>query len=397
MLVRRFPPSAWLLLCLALGGAGLVLRGAAGAIPPDAAEPDVAVIAAPPADPTPAAIFRYDPTTAQTVAAEFDRAVAAARGAFRAELARALGPEPWNTAALAGPSFDFIFSDWAARWRGFPAKPDVARAWAQGQDGARLVRPLRDRLVQVMTEHRVRESVTDPEELQGPVEVQIVPLDPADGSLTLERVTAAAQLFRRPRLYSLAQARQEVRGGWPREDWAAARFAAELVRPNTFFAAALTREARRLALAGIRQPETLPVRLQLPEPAPAALRAAPPGSAAVETPAGWRQWLFLAVIPAGLCAGAIWLAAVVARERSGAAPGRMPGPEFPRLTSLEQRLARLEPQLRGRVDELESRIRRLEEKLPGAHREDRAALRRELFEVRLERDGELTRLGLDRN
>jgi len=49
------------------------------------------------------------------------------------------------------------------------------------------------------------------------------------------------------------------------------------------------------------------------------------------------------------------------------------------------------------VDELEGRIRRLEEKLPGAHREDRAALRRELFEVRLERDGELTRLGLDRN
>ena len=35
--------------------------------------------------------------------------------------------------------------------------------------------------------------------------------------------------------------------------------------------------------------------------------------------------------------------------------------------------------------------------LPGAHREDRAALRRELFQVRLERDGELTRLGLDRN
>jgi len=398
MTARWLPPPAVLLLCLATGFGSLVLHGDGGALPPDPARPEVIIgVAARTGEPTAAAIFRYEPAAATAAATDFDRAFVTARTAFCRELARTLGPLPLATAAISGPDFEAVWVAWSTQWRGFPPKPDVARAWAQEQDGERLVRPLRDRLAQVMSERRVRESVATLEELQGPVEVQLVPLDPAGGRLTLERVAAEAQPFRRPRLYSLAQAREEVRAGWPREDWAAARFAATLVRPNTFFEVELTRETRRPVPAVTNQ--------EGHGPAPALLQPARregPGDAAVTSrsppvPSGWMQWLLLAVIPASFCAGALWLAAVAARgPAAGDAPG-FPGREFPRLTSLEQRLAHLEPQLRGRMQEFEDRIRRLEDELPPARREHRATLRRELFQVRLERDGELVRLGLSRN
>jgi hypothetical protein len=373
----------------------LLVAGLVGAVAPGTPADPAATSAADPAaslagarEETVSSIFRYDPAAATAAREDFDRACAEARDRFRRSAAARFGAPTLPATQTATPEFAEFHRRWLAAWPGFPPHLELARAWAQGEAGEAALQPLRDRLTDVLSNRWIREAVLPPDAQLGPGEIRLVPVAPPGEILTATVVAARAQPGRRSQLLAPAQARQEVREGFPHEDGPAAQFVASLVRPNVFFEAELTAEARRLNRAHPPAADS-PRPATTADPAPLAAPAAPPPAS--EPSAAGPEWLLLGLIPLLWCAGALALAAWLSRARatapeSGAAP--------PSAGSPRQRLAPLGPKLSAPLEAADAQIRALEVELPEADNIARAELRRRLLLARDERDRERIRLGL---
>lgn len=413
------------------------------------------------------AIFRFVPQLAEAAVADLNLGIVQSKPVFLADVEARFGPVPLGSKVVLTEEFKQFRRDWVENHKLFPPKFQIARAWATGGDPEPHLAPYRERLRQVMTGVHLREAEVEVDAMVGPAEARLVAAQADDEKLTPEAVAARATPFNRSLLQSIPKVRDEVRESMLKEDWPAARFLGTLMRPNTFFEAALTRAERQARMHAVvaptlrQAPGDLVVRAgemvtprmhaalaalrrafdQDPKPfAPARTASATPlapapepasapedgaGMAAPASPAAapiWANRVFFIGLPAAIAilALAVVVLAVRLPRRSAllVATPEKGQPESPvvlalrditvqrlfgqrqeliatqdkssdQVASLEERIARLQPQLQAKLRAYEVRIRELEEQLARRGESDADGVRVELARIRRERDAQI--------
>jgi hypothetical protein len=398
-------------------------------------------------------IFRFEPQLADAALADFEQAIIESKPVFQHEVEEKFGPLPLSGQIVTSEEFKQFRRDWVPTHKLFPPKYQIARAWAQLQDAEVELAAYRARLRQAMTEWHFREADLDPEAEAGPAEARLVVADSAGETLTTEAVAARAVPFNRAGLLALAKARDDFREAMLKEDWPAARFLGSLMRTNTFFEATLTREAREAAARAAEAPPhkfaagdniarageivtplmraaltQLRAKLAALPPPPVAPVAASSTLPVVDAATGdgaadvWMNKSFLIGLPVAIIVLAVAVIALAVRlpKRSavlvttpqkstddshvvlamrdeavqrlfGQRQELIAGQEksSDQVASIEERVAKLQPQLQAKIRAYESRIRDLEDQLARRQDDDADRVRGELARVRRERDADI--------
>jgi len=198
-----------------------------------------------------ALIYRLDMSAPTEAAKRLERAFFEAREHFRSSAANQFGRYPVPEFAFKGDLFSNFAASWLAKWNGFPASPELLKAWALGDAGREQLTPLVELLGHFQSGRRIRESTVEPDSGLGQPDVRLVAVERPDTPLTMADVERAAVNVPRTEFVPIAKARLDLQAQLPDQDAKLGRFLAAQLRANVIFDEALTREERRAIVGSI--------------------------------------------------------------------------------------------------------------------------------------------------
>jgi hypothetical protein len=196
-------------------------------------------------------IYRLDVSAPAEAARRLERAFFAAREEFRSAAVNQFGRYPVPEFAFEEERFAKFAESWLTRWNGFPASPELLKAWALGDPGRDQLVPLTEMLGHFQGERRIRESTVEPDSGLGLPDVRLVAVERPDTPLTMADVDRAAMNVPRTEFVPLAKARLDLQAQFTEADAKLGRFLAAQLQPNVIYEETLTREVRRSVVGSI--------------------------------------------------------------------------------------------------------------------------------------------------
>jgi len=190
-----------------------------------------------------APVFRHDPEVRRQSEQALRETFAGARGRFLDLLQTRTGRRLLATHQLTEPMFTAAMDAFRTQSPNFPLSRSLAELWALGDSGNIVQERLVVRLSEAAS-HYISETTPPPNETLNASSVQIVTVTNGSAALDLAMVEARGNAMARESLYSLSRLRQEFFQRAAAADQPTVAFLGSFLKPNCFFEAGLTRQAR---------------------------------------------------------------------------------------------------------------------------------------------------------
>ena len=196
-------------------------------------------------------IFRYYPNATNEAEAALKTAFAEMRSRFAAGLEEKFShPTPLLSDEQRQPGFAAFIEDFRHRNPAFPLSAALAELWALGDSGDVALNEWMAALRRLKV-NLVRDDALPPGERFTTASVRLVAASPADPELTLANVDKQGKNVARTNLIQVSKLRREAQRNAGPEELEASQFVTGFLRPNCFFDAELTGQARMRRVAAI--------------------------------------------------------------------------------------------------------------------------------------------------
>ena len=186
-------------------------------------------------------IYRWDTNATRVALGHLREAFATNKQDFAAAIEKTFNRQTIAERALTNRRYRQLVGSFQNSHKAFPLSSNLARAWALGENDLEFVAPFEERLQIAMTRFIRPDAL--PDEAKIGWNVKLVPAD-AIAPLAAPEIERTRGI-NRSNVVALSKFQQSFRNSFPQDQKAMGRFLAPFIRANSFPEAALTHEARQ--------------------------------------------------------------------------------------------------------------------------------------------------------